>query len=206
MVHLGHIRLVVLTALAAPACGFVGSLEGGRKITRLFGNTKQPSSAWPDIKDISYGEESRKYRRTVYSHDDWRKFRSPDRFPYDLRTFINSGIYKNLAREVMAATFVAAFIVLFNAIIGGYVDFEGVKHDPLITSSWIPQLGLPQDPFVLSSPALSLLLGTCPMHTCTSVAFGGVETKSTIRGFSIPQSFEQIHRTSDGTKHARTGE
>lgn len=172
MVHLGHIRLVVLTALAAPAWGFVSPhLKEGRKITRLFGNTKQPP-AWPEVKDISYGEDSRKYRRTVYSHDDWRRFRSPDRFPYYIRTLFNSGIYKNLAREVMAATSVAAFIVLFNGIVGGYIDFAGVEHDPLISSIWIPLLGLPQDPFVLSSPALSLLLGTCPMHTCRLGAFG----------------------------------
>ena len=31
-------------------------------------------------KDISYGEASRKFRRTVYTADDWVRHRSPDRF------------------------------------------------------------------------------------------------------------------------------
>jgi putative membrane protein len=43
---------------------------------------------------IPYGEESRKYRRTVYSHDDWIKHRSPDRFLKNLLSTPKSGIYK----------------------------------------------------------------------------------------------------------------
>jgi hypothetical protein len=43
---------------------------------------------------IPYGEESRKYRRTVYSHDDWIKHRSPDRFLKNLLSTSKSGIYK----------------------------------------------------------------------------------------------------------------
>jgi ion channel-forming bestrophin family protein len=52
--------------------------------------------AMGDVTEIPYGEESRKYRRTVYSHDDWVKHRSPDRFWKNLRTTTNSGIYKVL--------------------------------------------------------------------------------------------------------------
>ena len=48
----------------------------------------------PDATDIPYGEESRKFRRTVYTHDDWIKHRSPDRFFKTLRTTTTSGIYK----------------------------------------------------------------------------------------------------------------
>ena len=45
-------------------------------------------------KDIPYGETSRSFRRTVYSHDDWVKHRSPDRFLRNLWSIPASGIYK----------------------------------------------------------------------------------------------------------------
>jgi Bestrophin, RFP-TM, chloride channel len=130
--------------------------------TRLHGNTKQPPVLIPDIKDISYGEESRQYRRTVFSHDDWRRFRSTDRFPINLISMTKSGIYKNLAREVTLGTLIAAFIVVWNALAGGYVDLQGIQHEAVISNLML--LGLPQAPFVLVSPALSLLLGKSVFH------------------------------------------
>ena len=45
-------------------------------------------------KDIPYGENSRKFRRTVYTHEDWVKHRSSDRFIKNLFSIVNSGIYK----------------------------------------------------------------------------------------------------------------
>ena len=44
--------------------------------------------------EIPYGEESRKFRRTVYSHEDWVKHRSPDRFFKNILSTTKSGIYK----------------------------------------------------------------------------------------------------------------
>jgi putative membrane protein len=126
--------------------------------TELYGNTKTPPP-FPPTKDISYGEESRQYRRTVYTHDDWVKHRSPDRFIRNLAAITSSGVYKNLANEVAATTGIATFICLYNAITGGVTDFEGVKHAALIQSVWAPVVGLPLAPFTLSSPSLGLLLG-----------------------------------------------
>lgn len=45
-------------------------------------------------KDIPYGETSRQFRRTVYTHDDWVKHRSPNRFVKNIFSLVNSGIYK----------------------------------------------------------------------------------------------------------------
>ena len=45
-------------------------------------------------KDIPYGETSRKFRRTVYTHEDWVKHRSSDRFIKNLFSIVSSGIYK----------------------------------------------------------------------------------------------------------------
>jgi hypothetical protein len=126
--------------------------------TELYGNTKTPPS-FPSSKDVPYGEASRQYRRTVYTHDDWVKHRSPDRFIRNLALITSSGVYKNLANEVAATTSLATLICLYNAITGGVTDFEGVKHAALIQSSLAPVIGLPLAPFTLSSPSLGLLLG-----------------------------------------------
>lgn len=157
--------------------------------TTLFGNTKVAPSL-PELKNISYGEESRKYRRTVYSHDDWIKHRNPDRFFYYISGIFSSGIYKNLGREVMATTGIATFICVFNAIVGGYTDFGGVKHAALISSSLLPLMGLPLAPFTLSTPALGLLLGRFLFSfRCRSVGFVLFGSKQQSSHLNVPFSF-----------------
>jgi predicted membrane chloride channel (bestrophin family) len=104
----------------------------------------------------TYGEGSRKYRRTVYTHKEWVKHRSSDRFFRNISSMVNSGVYKSLGREVFATTAVTAFIIFWNALTGGYTDFSGVQHEAIITS--LPQLTLPLTPFTLLSPSLGLLL------------------------------------------------
>jgi ion channel-forming bestrophin family protein len=129
--------------------------------TRLFGNTKQaPAVPVPTTKQ-SYGEDSRKFRRTVFTHDDWRKFRDPDRFTYYLTSMFNSGVYKSLSREVGTTTAIATFIVVYNCVVGGYTDVSGLPHAALVSTPLLPVFGLPLAPFTLSSPALGLLLGKC---------------------------------------------
>jgi ion channel-forming bestrophin family protein len=129
-----------------------------RKSTSIYGTTKIAPSL-PPIKDISYGEESRKYRRTVYSHDDWRKHRNPDRFLYYIVSFFSSGVYKNVGREVGFTTLIAAIVCLWNGLCTGFTDFDGVKHAAIFSLQYLPLLTLPLAPFTLSSPSLGLLLG-----------------------------------------------
>jgi hypothetical protein len=107
----------------------------------------------------SYSEDSRKYRRTVFTHEDWVKHRSSNRFFRRLITFGDSGIYKSLFKEVVATTSVAAFIVAWNMLFGEYQDFQSVTHNGPFHDSVIPILALPLAPFTLSSPSLGLLLG-----------------------------------------------
>ena len=198
--------LVLFAALAAQLTGtsaFVAPSQStaARVSTQLQGNTKQPPEL-PPIQDISYGEESRKFRRTVYSHDDWRKHRSQDRFIRNIKSMFVSGVYKNLGREVAATTAVATFICLYNAIVGGYTDFEGQKQAALISSTFLPLLGLPLAPFTLSSPSLGLLLGK--LAPAVHSSFSVCSTRSLIpiaQQFSVPT----LH-TSVGTKRERTGE
>mmetsp|Transcript_30041 Transcript_30041/g.82479 ORF Transcript_30041/g.82479 Transcript_30041/m.82479 type:complete len:487 (-) Transcript_30041:296-1756(-) len=109
-------------------------------------------------KAMPYGEASRKFRRTVYSHDDWKKHRSPDRFFFYVTAIFKSGVYRNLLREVAATVAVASFIVVWNAYVGGYTDFNGIPHEAVINVGFLPKLTLPLTPFTLASPSLGLLL------------------------------------------------
>mmetsp|Transcript_21589 Transcript_21589/g.45420 ORF Transcript_21589/g.45420 Transcript_21589/m.45420 type:complete len:408 (-) Transcript_21589:129-1352(-) len=114
----------------------------------------------PPLPDVilaeTYGEGSRKYRRTVYTHNEWVKHRASDRFIRNLSSMVNSGVYKSLAKEVFATTAVAAFLCFWNALTGGYTDLDGVQHAAVISA--LPQLTLPLTPFTLLSPSLGLLL------------------------------------------------
>ena len=110
-------------------------------------------------KDISYGENSRKFRRTVYTHEDWVRHRSPDRFFRYIASVPTSGIAKNLARELYFLTAITALVVFYNGLITGYQDINGLAHGPVWSSPFLPPLTLPMQPFALASPSLGLLLG-----------------------------------------------
>jgi len=107
----------------------------------------------------TYGEESRKYRRTVYTHEEWVKHRASDRFLRNLWNIVNSGVYKNVGKEVLVTTAIATFVVFWNGLTGGFTGFDGVQNPPIIPPNDIFQLvGLPLTPFTLVSPSLGLLL------------------------------------------------
>lgn len=108
---------------------------------------------------LDYGEESRKYRRTVYSHDDWVTHRSPDRFINNILSTGRSGIYKNVGREVTAVVSVAVFVMLWNMASLGYTDFQGVNHDAVLKTVFVPGFTIPMQAFTLPSSFLGLLLG-----------------------------------------------
>lgn len=106
-----------------------------------------------------YGEGSRKYRRTVYTHNEWVKHRSSDRFINNLSTLFNSGIYKNIGKEVALVTVMAMFVWGWNLLVGGYQDLAGVMHDPILKENWAMMIGLPLTPFTVLNSSLGLLLG-----------------------------------------------
>lgn len=137
-----------------------GAVVASRGVsTARFMKTKQaPPAAIEESDKYTYGEVSRAYRRTVYTHDDWVKHRSPNRFFRNLSSIPSSGVYKNLAKEVIATTAVATFVVFWNCIFGDYQDFSSVSHKGPLHDSLIPILTLPLAPFTLASPSLGLLL------------------------------------------------
>ncbi len=69
----------------------------------------------------------------------------------------NSGVYKSLAKEVLATVGIASFLVVWNGLTGGYTDLNGVQHEAVV--NFLPALTLPLTPFTLLSPSLGLLLG-----------------------------------------------
>lgn len=93
---------------------------------------------------VPYGESSRKYRRTIYKHEDWVKHRSSDRLKDNLKGIFVSGVVRQLQSEVLLIMSVAASVVLWNNDLSPYLNMGQVSLSPL--------------PFTLSSPALGLLL------------------------------------------------
>ena len=156
----GTFALLLLTAQIDETGAFVGKPHpgrGGLGVGRLYGNTKQPRIL-PTPVNIPYGEESRKYRRTIYTHDDWIKHRSPNRFLRNAVTTFRSGIYKNVSKQVGVVTAVAIFVILWNALTGNWVDLRGVQQAGPFQKSILPILALPMAPFTLAAGSLGLLL------------------------------------------------
>jgi predicted membrane chloride channel (bestrophin family) len=154
-----RLALSVLSIVASTTDAFA---PGNLNVPKVK-DTSRAMSAPPlpppiDVKDISYGEDSRQYRRTVYTHDDWVKHRDSSRFYRNILSITNSGVYKNLGKEVFATCSIATGIVVWNCLFGTYQDLAGVVHDGPFKESIIPILSLPLTPFTLSSPSLGLLL------------------------------------------------
>lgn len=99
---------------------------------------------------VPYGEESRKYRRTVFDYDDWVTHRNTEKIVTNLKGMFFSGVIRQLREEVLFVTLASALVVFWN-------DFL-IFPDEFINGFMLPKLILPALPFTLSSPALGLLL------------------------------------------------
>lgn len=98
---------------------------------------------------VPYGEKSRRFRRTVFSHGDWVDHRSSSsRIITNLSSMLFSGVVRQLRPQVLIVTSVAAIVLLWNMI-----AVPSLPSLPLIN-----RIALPPIPFTLSSPALGLLL------------------------------------------------
>eukprot|EP00554_Chaetoceros_debilis_P002044 CAMPEP_0194082458 /NCGR_PEP_ID=MMETSP0149-20130528/7965_1 /TAXON_ID=122233 /ORGANISM="Chaetoceros debilis, Strain MM31A-1" /LENGTH=906 /DNA_ID=CAMNT_0038764617 /DNA_START=32 /DNA_END=2752 /DNA_ORIENTATION=- len=110
-----------------------------------------------NVPDLNGAELARPSRRTVYSHEDWKRHRSPERFYRNLSTITDSAVASNVAKEVLTTTSFATFLVFWNIIFGQYEDLEYISHTgPL--KDVLPTLSLPLSVFTLASPSLGLLL------------------------------------------------
>ena len=116
------------------------------KTPELFAaNERKPPEAEKDHEKLAamvvpFGESSRKYVRTVYGHSDWIRHRSESRVFRNIRQGIfRAGAWRQLRREVGSVVALSILVVFWNAL------FEC-------------KLGLPVTPFMMSSPALGLML------------------------------------------------
>ena len=107
------------------------------------------------FREVSYGEGSRKFRRTQYVYaEQWQDHRSTNRIFKNMATFLESGVFRGLREEVGAVVLSALVIFLWNAAANG--DFE-TFIDPAMTAP-LPKLQIPSLGFTLATPALGLLL------------------------------------------------
>jgi hypothetical protein len=203
---MGRFSLALLALALGGSNAFAPQLRTPVK-TALQGTTRAgPATLSTTDERSSYAEVSRTYRRTVFTHDDWVGHRSSNRFLKNLGNFWNSGVYKNIGREVGFATGIATILVVVNALLGGYTDLEGVAHAAVI--SGIGKLALPMGPFNLASPSLGLLLGTYPFVACLATPhFDGRSVLSHL--FDVDHTCTQCSAptlpTNVGTKRERTG-
>jgi predicted membrane chloride channel (bestrophin family) len=86
------------------------------------------------------------------------KHRAPEGFVRNVISTIASGLYKNVASEVIAVLAISAIVILWNACSGFYTDFSGVQHPGILHDTFISSLTLPLAPFTPLSTSLGLLL------------------------------------------------
>ena len=201
--------LLAAAGLAATANGFMAPAKLAKGVSTASTELGPvgTSTGWDSFESVRgqkppVGEESRKYRRTTYSHDDWKMHRSQDRFIYYLKDMFFAGVYKNMDREVGAVTLVASFVCAYNAVANGYTDLSGVEHAGILKDV-LPKLTIPLNAFTLTSPSLGLLLGKSSnlseeylFRFCIPNFFAFVCYQ-----FSVPTLLTNV-----GTKHERTGE
>lgn len=112
------------------------------------------SAATKKLGRVPYGEQSRKYRRTVYRHKDWVAHRSSSsRIFENLQSILFSGVVRQLRPQVTAVVITATFVLTWNWAVINANDISV----PLADLD-LHVLALPTVPFTLSSPALGLLL------------------------------------------------
>lgn len=150
------LRLALLLVVMHSSTAFTAVQEQRqlRSLAQLSASIDETSPA----PEQTYGETSRKYRRTFYTHNDWLNHRSDDRFMRLVLSAADSGVVRQLSTAVGFVVGTAAFVVLWNALlVEGYVDFSGLHHAALLPN--LQLMELPYEPFTLSTPALGLLLG-----------------------------------------------
>ena len=136
-----------------------GRLESSLRMADTNNNNEVEESPFFS-KEVPYGEESRKYRRTVYNADLWLLHRAPERFFHNLiAELFTSGIVRQLLNEVSAVTAIATVSCIWNVLtVDGVTGLGGTHYDPMLMP--FGKLILPSIPFSLSTSALGLLLGT----------------------------------------------
>lgn len=149
--------VIRLLLLVQGVTSFVPSAPCKRQGTTILLGAASPDNEEPAIRPgslmaatleqgrVPYGEESRKYRRTVYSHKDWIRHRSSERLVPNLNGMFMSGIVRQLQSEILLMAGVASIVVLWNSFL------VPMEFDAALGMTGVPKLSLPY-------PALYTLL------------------------------------------------
>ena len=165
MRNITFFMIVAFTTTIDPSTAFT-SISSAGQVQHREGKSILMASINKIPPEKAYGETSRQFRRTFFTHKDWMKHRSENRFFKNVMTTVKSGVVRQLAGQVGFVILTSSFVVAWNSLlVEGYVDFSAVHHDALIQSG-LPLMKLPIEPFTLSSPALGLLLGECILLYC----------------------------------------
>lgn len=92
-------------------------------------------------------ENSRRYRRTIYSAPDWRRHRSSGRHFSELLKMPSSNVLRGVFPQSLFVAFFATFVYAYN-----YFLLKTTR------ATFLPLLAFPPLPFSLTSPSLGLLL------------------------------------------------
>jgi hypothetical protein len=71
---------------------------------------------------VRYGISSRRYRRTVYTYEDWVSHRSNDHLFENAKGMVLSGVVRQLKNEVIIVMFIATFVVVWNGLVAGNTE------------------------------------------------------------------------------------
>ena len=156
------ISLLSLGILLACSCAFSPQYLGRYRSEHICLSAKVDpnenregslAAATKTLGKVPYGEQSRKYRRTVFKHDDWVNHRSSSSRVFDnLQSLFFSGVVRQLRPQVTAVSAVAVFVLMWNiGLVSNIEANQDIAFD-------LPIIALPILPFTLSSPALGLLL------------------------------------------------
>lgn len=156
--------IIISLLLAGRSCAFFSPQYHGRyrnehlclsaKVDPNENREGSLAAATKTLGKVPYGEQSRKYRRTVFKHDDWVNHRSSSSRVFDnLQSLFFSGVVRQLRPQVTAVSAVALFVLMWNIGLVGNIE----SHKDIIAFD-LPVIALPILPFTLSSPALGLLL------------------------------------------------
>lgn len=92
-------------------------------------------------------EQSRKLRRTIFTHHDWKRHRSPNRYFHELLKMPRSQVLRGLTKQALGVALVSAVIVIYNVLM------------EMKLLNWpLPLMTVPFLPLSITSSSLGLLL------------------------------------------------
>lgn len=118
-----------------------------RKLFCVVSASKHVRGYWDSTEADKEKEDAMEYRRQVFDHEDWARHRSSARHGRHLLSIASSRVIMALGPPVFSLTAVAAVVTFYNEALSAQ-----------LLPVWLPLFHISSLPFVLTAPALALLL------------------------------------------------